>query len=155
MKNGEVNKFSLKSCPANGVHLRKLSKCLNSASFSAKLSRDIAQTIAWRMIMFLSKLCFVAGVATLALSGLFAKQTDLTNLKKHYIDEKAICITKDGISVKTKDGFAHVKTLRHDKNGFYTLAQDIKKDMRYYCRRCKTYFRSNEELRNHYCRPSR
>lgn len=103
--------------------------------------------------MGISRYIFATVLACCALGSLQAANEALRHQKKHYLDEKAICVTKDGIAVNTKGGVVKVKMLRSDKNGVYVLARDVcKGDERYYCRRCHRQFTNYEDFATHYCR---
>ena len=103
--------------------------------------------------MGISRHIFATVLACGALGSLQAANEAPRHQKKHYLDEQAICVTKDAIVVETKGGAIKVKMLRSDKKGVYVFSSDVcKGDERYYCRRCKVYFRNSEELATHYCR---
>jgi hypothetical protein len=107
--------------------------------------------------MSISKFLLVAAISFCALGNLSATDS-AKHAKKHYLDEKDISISKDGIIVCTKNGAVKVKRLRSDKDGVYVFSRDLckvdvcKGDERYYCRNCKLYFRDYSEYAMHYCR---
>jgi len=103
--------------------------------------------------MGISRYVFVAVLACSAIGGLQATNESSRHQKKHYLNEKAISVTKEAIVVGTKNGAIKVKMLRSDKKGVYVLSSDVcKGDERYYCRRCRLYFRDADEYATHYCR---
>ena len=73
--------------------------------------------------MGISKYLLVAAMSFCALGNLSAADS-AKHAKKHYLDEQAISVTKEGIVVETKDGLVRVKTLRMDKNGIYIFKSD-------------------------------
>jgi hypothetical protein len=109
--------------------------------------------------MGISKYLFVAALSCCAFGSLHAVSEALRHPKKHYLDEKAINVTKDGIVVETKKGSIRVKTLRSDSTGIYVYQQDVirmkEKGRRYdrdeevYCYDCHRTFSSSYRYQQH------
>ena len=75
--------------------------------------------------MGISRHIFATVLACCALGSLQATNEAPRHQKKHYLDEQAISVTKDGIVVKTKNGQVRLKTLRSNSNGIYVYKQDL------------------------------
>jgi hypothetical protein len=74
--------------------------------------------------MSISKYLLAVALSFCALGNLSAADS-AKHAKKHYLDEKAISVTKDGILVKTKTGNLMARVLRSDEKGIYVLGRDI------------------------------
>ncbi len=68
---------------------------------------------------------FVAVLACCAMGSLQAINEAPRHQKKHYVDEKAINVTNDGIVVRTQTGNFTVGVLRSDEKGIYILKKDV------------------------------
>lgn len=72
-----------------------------------------------------------------------------------YLNYKTVKVTKKGFLIITKNGPAHVTTLRSDKNGIFILEQDLsaKEKKMYTCSYCPRMFYSESAVRRHeaYC----
>ena len=78
--------------------------------------------------MGISRYIFVTVLACCALGSLQATNEAPRHQKKHYLDEQAISVTKDGIVVSAKKGSFRLKALRSDEKGFYVYQQDVCKE---------------------------
>jgi len=78
--------------------------------------------------MGISRHIFATVLACCALGSLQATNEAPRHQKKHYLDEQAISVTKDGIVVSAKKGSFRLKALRSDEKGFYVYQQDVCKE---------------------------
>jgi hypothetical protein len=96
--------------------------------------------------MSISKYLLAAALSFCALGSLSAADS-AKHAKKHYLDEQAISVTKDGIVVETKSGPIRVKALRSNSNGIYIYKQDVceeaTKDQKY-CLNCRMWMTSRQ-----------
>jgi hypothetical protein len=104
--------------------------------------------------MSISKSLFVAAFSFCALGNLQANSSRTHHPKRHYLDEQAISVTKDGIVVETKNGPVRIKTLRSDENGVFIYGnQDLEKNpvpyKKFHCPFCPRVFYSDAALSRH------
>lgn len=74
--------------------------------------------------MGISKYLLAAALSFCALGNLSAADS-VKHSKKHYLDARNICVSEDGIIVRTKSGKLMIKTLRSDENGLYVFKEDL------------------------------
>ena len=103
--------------------------------------------------MNMSKWCFSVVVAVCSLSSLYAGADNPRSSKKHYLDSKAISVTKDGIIIETGKGPICVKKLRADTKGLFILKKDcvaqVQEKSIYKCQMCPRTFTSRDALYDH------
>jgi len=85
---------------------------------------------------------FVAVLACCAMGSLQATNEAPRHQKKHYLDEKDISVTNEGIVVTTKSGSIKVKALRSNSHGIYVCKKDmceVATKGQIYCLNCRLW----------------
>ena len=72
-------------------------------------------------------------------------------LKKIYVDEAAVKVTKGGITIQTNKGLIRAKTLRSDKHGIFVFEQELSLTQKTpcSCHYCFRLFRSEAQRDSH------
>ena len=76
-------------------------------------------------IMNVFRYMVVSIFACCALECLQAANEIPPRAKKHYLDEGMISVTKEGISIRTEEGFVGARAIRSDKHGIFVYESDM------------------------------